>query len=308
VLSSTLNRASRSRRARRLVEGIPITRQVVDRFVAGEAVPHAVATSSMLRDQGRSVTIDVLGEDVIDLANARATTDAYIGLLSALADADCARSTDVSLKLSAVGQALPDNGHEVAAAHAHEICAAADAVGATVTLDMEDHTTVDSTLGIGELLRCSYSTTGNVLQSNLQRTPGDIAALGTTSVRVRLVKGAYREPSTVAHQRKVDVDSAYVRDLDALMASSCYPMVGTHDPVMLQHATISASRHGRGPSAWEVQMLLGVRSDLQQETVEQGTHLRVYVPFGTDWYGYFMRRLAERPANVAFFLRALAHR
>ena len=308
MLSTTLNRASRSARARRAIEGVPVTRRVVDRFVAGEQVPDAVATTGELRSQGRLVTIDVLGEDVTDLAGARATADAYLGLLSAIDGAGSARGTDVSLKLSALGQALPGRGEAVALEHATEICTAAAAVGGTVTLDMEDHTTVDSTLAIGERLRRHFPTTGNVLQSNLRRTPGDIAALAGSGARVRLVKGAYREPAAVAHQRKGDVDSAYEADLEALMTSTCYPMVGTHDPRMLRLASRLAAAHGRSPDSWEVQMLLGIRTDLQAAAVEAGEQLRVYVPFGTDWYGYFMRRLAERPANIAFFLRALAHR
>ncbi len=308
MLSSTLNRASRSTRARRVVEGVPVTRRVVDRFVAGEDTAAAVATTTDLRGRGRQVSIDVLGEDVTDPAGARATADAYLALLASLAEVDAAAGTDVSLKLSALGQALPVHGARLAAEHAHEICEAAAAVGGTVTLDMEDHTTVDSTLEVGEALRVTHPSTGNVLQSNLRRTPGDIDALAGSGARIRVVKGAYREPASVAHQRKADVDAAYARDVEALMASTCYPMVATHDPAMLDLAAAAAALHGRGTDAWEVQMLLGIRTDLQEAAVQADRRLRVYVPFGTDWYGYFMRRLAERPANVAFFLRAVAHR
>lgn len=307
MLSWALNSASRSVRARRLVEAAPITRRVVDRFVAGEEISNAIATTRQLRSTGRFVTLDVLGEDVTDLKGARATTDAYLTLLAALGEVNVAATTDVSLKLSALGQALPDKGQDVALEHAHEICSAAAHAGCTVTLDMEDHTTVDSTLEIGTQLRRDFPTTGNVLQSNLLRTPGDLHSLASTGSRVRLVKGAYREPASVAHQRKADVDRAYRADLDALMGSSCYPMVATHDPAMLDHARDAAIRNGRKPSTWEVQMLFGIRNDLQAVTVNRAETLRVYVPFGTDWYGYFMRRLAERPANVAFFLRALRH-
>lgn len=307
MLSTTLHRASRSRRARRLVEELPATRRVVDRFVAGEQVADAVDASMSLRRQDRAVTIDVLGEDVTDLTGARATRDIYIALLWAMFEGSCAKASDVSLKLSALGQALPF-GDDVALTHAREICLAADAVGCTVTLDMEDHTTVDSALGIGAELRTDFPWIGNVLQSNLYRTSGDIATLSQDRARVRLVKGAYHEPSTVAHQRKADVDAAYRNDIDALMKSACFPMIATHDSTMLKHAAVSAVRHGRPLESWEIQMLYGIRTDLQQNAVDCGQRLRVYVPFGSDWYGYFMRRLAERPANVAFFLRALAHR
>lgn len=196
----------------------------------------------------------------------------------------------------------------MALGHARGICESAAAVGCTVTLDMEDHATVDSTLRIGEELRATFPWVGNVLQSNLRRTDDDIAALAGTQARVRIVKGAYREPESVAHKRKRDVDLAYARHIDALMASSCYPMVGTHDPAMLDHARASAVRHDRAPGEWECQMLFGVRTDLQEQVHGRGHTMRVYVPFGTDWYGYLMRRLAERPANIAFFLRALTGR
>ncbi|GAA3667465.1 proline dehydrogenase family protein [Nocardioides ginsengisoli] len=307
MLSATLNRASRSARARRAVESIPLTRSVVDRFVPGETTADAVAATRRLVDSGRVVTIDVLGEDVLDLAGARAMRDAYLTLLTALGEANVAVGSDVSLKLSAMGQALPD-GTAIATEHAAEICAAAAALGCTVSLDMEDHTTVDSTLAIGAELRSTYPFVGNVLQTNLFRTPGDIAALDGTGARIRLVKGAYREPASVAHPRKADVDRAYELAIDALMASDCYPMIATHDPAMLDRAVRKAREAGRGDDRWEAQMLYGVRPELEQRMVDDGHRMRVYIPFGTDWYGYFMRRLAERPANVAFFLRALAHR
>lgn len=307
MLSQTLNRAARSTRARRAVESIPLTRRVVDRFVPGETTAQAVAAAQRMAATGRVVTIDVLGEDVLDLAGARAMRDAYLDLLAALAEADCAAGSDVSLKLSAMGQALPD-GTAIATEHAAEICAAAAAVDCTVTLDMEDHTTVDSTLTIGADLRTAYGFVGNVLQTNLFRTPGDIAALDGTGARIRLVKGAYREPESVAHPRKADVDRAYELAIDALMASDCYPMIATHDPAMLDRAVLRATAAGRTDLQWETQMLYGVRPELEQTIVDAGHRMRVYLPYGTDWYGYFMRRLAERPANVAFFLRALAHR
>ncbi|MCW2850853.1 MAG: L-proline dehydrogenase [Nocardioides sp.] len=306
MLSSMLNRASRSTRARRAVEGFPVTRRVVDRFVAGEHIPQVVAAAQHLRDGARSVTIDVLGEDVSDLAGARAMRDDYLTLLFALHEAGSADGSDVSVKLSALGQALPGSGADIATVHARQICTAAAAVGCTVTLDMEDHTTVDATLATGAALRQEFPEIGNVLQSNLRRTPGDIAALSTSGARIRLVKGAYREPASVAHQRKPEVDRAYLADIDALMRSGCYPMIATHDPRMIAHAAVAARECERMPEAWELQMLYGIRTDLQERAVAAGRQMRVYVPFGTDWYGYFMRRLAERPANVAFFLRAMS--
>lgn len=314
MLSPMLNRASRSQRARRAMEAFPVTRKVVDRFVAGEGPEAAIAAVRRLTATGMSTSLDMLGEDVHDLASARATRDSYVALLHALHQAGCTGTTEVSLKLSAVGQALPHDGERIALDHAHQICAAADAVGSTVTLDMEDHTTVDSTLRIGNELRREYPQTGNVLQSNLKRTETDLADLADRAratgipIRIRLVKGAYKEPASVAHQRKVDVDVAYARGIEAAMTSLLYPMVATHDPGMLRLATNVARKLGRRPCEFEIQMLYGIRTDLQHRVARSGRQMRVYIPFGTDWYAYFMRRLAERPANVAFFLRALVQR
>ena len=305
VLSSTLNRASRSPRARKMIESVPVTRRVVDRFVAGESTYDAVRCARQLSESGKSFTIDLLGEDVVDISGARAIRDGYITLLWELHEAGISDGADVSLKLSALGQALPTDGASVATEHAVQICTAAAAVGATVSLDMEDHTTTDSTLAVGDALRQEFPTVATVLQSNLKRTPGDIEALAASGSRVRLVKGAYKEPASVAHQHKADVDEAYRRDIGALMASTCRPMIGTHDPVMLDVASTAARLHGRAEDEWEFQMLYGVRPDLQERAVAAGHTMRVYIPYGSDWYGYFMRRLAERPANVAFFLRAL---
>ena len=305
MLSASFLIAARSPRIRRVVESFPPTRHMVDRFVAGETIPDAVSAARGLTDRRRLVTLDVLGEDVTDLQGARAIRDAYVALLHALHEGGCATGADVSLKLTALGQQLQGSGPDVALEHALQICVAAEAVGCTVTLDMEDHTTVDSTLEIGNALRADFPWVGNVLQSNLRRTPGDLRDLATTPTRIRLVKGAYREPASVAHQRKSEVDQAYAADIAALVGSSCYPMIATHDPHMIDLATQEATRHGRSADAWELQMLYGVRTDLQQVATEQGRQLRVYIPFGADWYGYFMRRLAERPANVAFLLRAL---
>jgi proline dehydrogenase len=308
MLGPTLLRASRSRRMRNAVESCRLTRKVATRFVAGETTDDVIAAASALHRSGRATTIDVLGEDVTDLASARQTRDAYVKLLYRLHEAAAAAQSEVSLKLTAVGLQLPRNGEDVALQHAREICTAADAAGCRVTLDMEDHTTVDSTLAIGAELRRAFPLVGNVLQANLRRTVEDLAALASSGARIRLVKGAYREPREVAFQRKSQVDDAYRKGITTLMGSRCYPMIATHDPVMLNEAKAGAELAGRGPADWEVQMLYGICQQTQASIVTSGGRVRVYIPFGTDWYSYFMRRLAERPANVAFFLRALAKR
>jgi proline dehydrogenase len=300
MLGSLFLAAARSPLARRVVSGFPPTRAVVDRFVAGQATMDAVDVTRRLTESGLAVTIDHLGEEVRDTGAAVASTKAYVSLLEALTPLGLGRRAEVSVKLSAVGQALDD---KMALEHARQICAAARDCGSTVTLDMEDHTTVDSTLGVLRELREDFPETGVAIQAYLYRSEADCRDLAGS--RVRLVKGAYREPESVAYQRKPEVDKAYVRCLRILMAGTGYPMVATHDDRLIAIAELLADRYGRDRDGYEFQMLYGIRADRQAGLAESGSRVRVYVPYGDDWYGYFMRRLAERPANVAFFLRAL---
>ncbi|MGW4802338.1 proline dehydrogenase family protein [Nonomuraea sp. NPDC004297] len=265
-------------------------------------VPASRAAIERLRDAGLAVTVDHLGEETLDARAAEDTADAYITLLRAVAPLGLETRGEVSVKLSAVGQRLDD---AMALEHAREICAAAAANGSTVTLDMEDHTTVDSTLSILRKLREDYPSTGVAIQAYLFRSEQDCQDLSAEGSRVRLVKGAYREPASVAHQGKPEVDKAYVRCLRVLMAGKGYPMVATHDDRMIAITELLADRFGRTIGDHEFQMLYGIRTDRQEALAGAGHTVRVYVPYGDDWYGYFMRRLAERPANVAFFLRAL---
>jgi proline dehydrogenase len=192
--------------------------------------------------------------------------------------------------------------------YAHEICDAASAAGTTVTLDMEDHTTTDSTLEILAELRKDHPSTGAVLQAYLRRTEGDCRELAGPGSRVRLCKGAYAEPESVAFQSTLDVDKSYVRCLNILMSGDGYPMVATHDPRLIAIAEDRARWFDRSADEYEFQMLYGVRPEEQARLAGDGHTVRVYVPYGDQWYGYLMRRLAERPANLAFFGRALATR
>ncbi len=308
MLRAPLLAAARSTGIRRLVEAVPATRSVVRRFVAGSETADAVRVARELAADGRRITLDHLGEDTTDAAQAAATVAAYEAVLSALAAEGLASGADVSVKLSAVGQFLPSNGEDVALENARKICAAADAVGATVTLDMEDHTTTDSTLGILRELRGEYPWVGAVLQAYLRRTEQDCRELSGPGSRVRLCKGAYAEPESAAFPDKGDVDKSYVRCLRVLMAGSGYPMVASHDPRMIEIAAALADEHGRTDDAHEFQMLYGIRPEEQARIAASGSRMRVYVPYGDEWYGYFMRRLAERPANLGFFLRGLATR
>ena len=305
--------AARSNRMRRAAERIPVTRKVVDRFVAGETVPEVVGSVAQLRDSGRTVTIDYLGEDTVKIEDAEATVKAYLELLDALGKRGESvdtkvRPLEVSLKLSALGQALPRDGEKIALENARTICERAKGIGAWVTVDAEDHTTTDSTLSIVRELRSEFDWLGTVLQSYLKRTHADCEEFAASGARIRLCKGAYDEPASVAYRDMDDVTDAYLRCLRVLMAGSGYPMVASHDPVIIDAVPTLARETGRGVDDFEYQMLYGIRDAEQRRLADEGNQVRVYVPFGTQWYGYFVRRLAERPANVTFFLRALAER
>jgi proline dehydrogenase len=297
---------SRSQRVRHLVETAPVSRSVVARFVAGTTAEDAVDATRALAAKGLLASLDHLGEDTLDLAQATATRDAYLTLLSRLADEGLTSGAEASVKLSAVGQALHGDGEKVALENARAICESARAVGTTVTLDMEDHTTTDSTLGILRDLRVDFPETGAVLQAYLHRTEADCRDLAYAGSRVRLCKGAYREPESVAFQGRSDVDKAYVRALKVLMAGDGYPMVATHDPRLVAITEDLARRMGRAKDSFEFQMLYGIRPHEQERLAAQGQQMRVYVPYGTEWYGYLVRRMAERPSNLAFFLRSVA--
>ena len=301
---------SRSERIKQLVSTMPVSSHIVTNYVPGETTESAVDASARLIDDGLVVTLDFLGEDTTDAAQAEATVVAYKELLESLSARGLSRGAEVSVKLSAVGQFLPDaagfeGGHKIALENARTICRAARNAGTTVTLDMEDHTTTDSTLSILRELRKDIPETGAVLQSALHRTEADCRALAHEGSRVRLCKGAYLEPESVAYQEKVDIDRSYVRCLKVLLAGQGYPMIATHDPRMVQIASSLASRYGRQPGTYEFQMLYGIRPEEQKRLAASGETMRVYVPYGTEWYGYLMRRLAEKPQNLSFFVKSL---
>jgi len=278
-----------------------VLRPLVDRFVAGTDLDAALPVIAGLATD-RLVTVDHLGENTTDRAGVDATVAAYRALLLRLAAEGLADRVEVSVKLSALGQGLPD-GDALALAGAREICAAAAEAGTTVTVDMEDHTTTDATLATVGALRDDFPWVAAVLQSQLRRTEADCRDLAGPGSRVRLCKGAYDEPESVAFAEHADVDRSYVRCLRILFSGQGTPLVATHDPRL-----VAIARHLGRDRPYELQMLYGVRPDAQVELAAAGERMRVYVPYGTQWYGYFMRRLAERPANVAFFLRALATR
>ncbi len=308
VLRRPILALSGSRAVRDALTRMPLTGAVVDRFVAGEDTAGAVGVVERLHEAGLSVTLDFLGENTTTVEQADTTVLAYLTVLDALVEANEATGSEVSVKLSAVGQAIEKVGEEYALASALRIADAAYSVGARMTLDMEDHSTVDSTLAVLAELRRSHPDVGVAVQAMLRRTPGDLEALATRGSRVRLVKGAYDEPEQVAWQHPREVDLAYVRGLKILMEGQGYPMIGSHDPRMIAIATQLAEKCSRAADTYEHQFLYGIRPEEQTRLVQAGKRVRIYVPYGSDWYGYFTRRLAERPANLLFFLRAVASR
>ena len=304
--------AGRREGLRRAAERLPVTREVVHRFVPGDSIADAMSSVQVLRDSRRLVSIDYLGEDVTDAEAATDTVESYIQLLEALSTRSEAvaavQPLEVSLKLSALGQALPRDGEKIALENAREICARAQRAGVWVTIDAEDHTTTDSTLTIVRELRQDFDSVGTVLQAYLKRTHADCTEFAASGARIRLCKGAYDEPASVAYRDHDEVTKSYLRCLGVLMAGSGYPMIASHDPEIIAAMPALVREHRRGVDDFEYQMLYGIRDAEQRRLTEAGNHVRVYVPFGTQWYGYFVRRLAERPANFTFFLRALAER
>ncbi|HEU5484626.1 MAG TPA: proline dehydrogenase family protein [Microlunatus sp.] len=311
-LRPALLAAARSERMERSISSSRLTRSLVAKFVPGASQQAAVDAVAALVSAGRFISVDYLGEDVRHAGEAEQTVAAYLSLLDAYGTLEqppttAARPLEISVKLSALGQSLP-GGQELALLNARTICAAAEHVGAWVNVDAEDHTTTDSTLRIVTELRREFPTVATVLQAYLHRTEEDCRALSGPGSRIRLCKGAYAEPAAVAFQDKEAVDASYLRCLRILMEGQGYPMVASHDPQMITAARAYAVETGRGSEDFEIQMLYGIRDAEQGRLVDDGVHVRTYVPFGEDWYGYFMRRLAERPANLTFFLRALVGR
>jgi proline dehydrogenase len=304
AMRSTLLTLSHRRSLGRLATRIPVTRPMVRRFVAGESLDEALPAIERLHAQGLGTTVDVLGESVTAEAAALAARDDYLDLLDALAAGDLDRN--VSLKPSQMGLKI-DEG--LARDNIASIVGRAVATGAFVRIDMEDSPYTDRTLALWRELRpadrSSGADVGVVLQAAVRRTEADVEELIAARGRVRLCKGAYKEPESVAFQEKADVDAAYERLMIRLLHEGTYPALATHDVRLINRAVEVARADGIDPDAFEFQMLYGVRRDLQEQLSGAGWRVRVYVPFGGQWYPYFMRRLAERPANLSFLLRNL---
>jgi proline dehydrogenase len=310
VLRQALLALSASTQARQLIMANSLTRDVVARFVAGETADEALAVTRRLAADNLLVTIDFLGEDTVDPEQAAAVAEEYIRLLGRLSDAGLAGGgrAEVSVKPTAVGLGLAEHGEKTAMENIARIATAARNAGTTVTVDMEDHTRIDATLRLVTELRADFPDLGCVIQSYLRRSAADCTALAEAGSRVRLCKGAYQAPEGVGLAAKADVDLSYVRCMRILLAGPGYPMLATHDPRLIEIATARARLAARSQDSFEYQMLYGIRPAEQSRLAASGARMRVYLPYGSDWYGYLVRRLAERPANLAFFLRALASR
>ena len=310
MLRRALLAASASESVRHLVTTVPLTRGVVARFVAGDTADDALAVTRRLLDDGLLVTLDYLGEDTVDPQQAAAVTGEYIRLLGRLGAAGMSGGgrAEVSVKPTAVGLDLAEHGEKTARENIARICAAARDAGTTVTLDAEEHTRVEPTLRIAAQLRPEFPDLGCVIQSYLRRSPDDCRALAADGSRVRLCKGAYNAAADVAFASRAEVDRCYARCLRVLLDGPGYPMIASHDPRLITIVGALATLADRPAAGFEYQMLYGIRPAEQRRLAGAGARMRVYVPYGSDWYGYLVRRLAERPANLAFFLRSLVSR
>ena len=306
VLRSAFIALSRNRHLRGFLERSSIGTKLSSRFIAGMEIEDALRVAEAVSRQGMSVTLDSLGESVTSETEAHRAADVYHQLLNLIAARKL--NSNISVKLTQMGLTLdPALAESIAlslAQHAHS-------TGSFVRIDMEDSSLTQVTLDIVRRLHALpdlRDAIGIVIQAYLYRSRADIEQLIAEGIRVRLCKGAYKEPASVAFPRKADVDASYIQLSQTLLQSPIYHGLATHDEAMIAAAKSFARQHGIAPSRFEFQMLYGVRRDLQRKLIAEGYNVRVYVPFGREWYPYFMRRLAERPANVLFIAKNMLRR
>lgn len=280
-----------------------VTRRVVDRFVAGGDLEPAIEAIKSLNNMGIGGILDLLGEGVTDPDGAAAAADEYLASIKRIEETGI--DTTVSVKLTQLGLAF-DKGACID--HLRRLAAEADAAGTSVEIDMEQSDYVTDTLDVYRLLQSDFPKLRLAVQAYLRRTPVDLEEMADTRPRIRLVKGAYAEPERVALHKKKEIDAQFTFLTDWLFAKGDHPALATHDGALIDHGLRAAKLSGVGDQDFEIQMLYGIRTDLQSELANKGYRVRTYVPFGSNWYPYLTRRLAERPANVRFFLRALIGR
>ena len=294
---------SRQKHLRKWMETSSLAKRFAARFVAGETLDQALAVSRKLNSEGISVTLDHLGESVSSLEEAAEARDVYVRTLSAIHDSGI--QGNVSLKLTQFGI---DISYDQCLANVEMLVRKAAELGSFVRVDMEASDYTDRTLQLVSTLHSLYSSVGIVIQAYLYRSREDVEKLCGEHIRVRLCKGAYLEPADVAFPNKSEVDNSFVELMKLLLTDGAYPAIATHDEAMIGHTKSWAAARNIPRDAFEFQMLYGIRRDLQRKLVAEGYRLRLYVPFGRAWYPYYMRRLAERPANVFFILRNIFRR
>jgi proline dehydrogenase len=296
-------RLSESKRLAPLMMHNGTSRRVARRFVAGETLDDAVEAAREVNRRLQLASLDLLGENVSDEAGARRAAEGYLAVFDRIAQERL--DANVSLKLTQLGLDLSE---DLCLELLEKIVAHATSQGNFVRIDMEGSAYTQRTVEIAKRVRAQYTGVGTVMQAYLYRTEKDVQDLLAAGCRLRLCKGAYKEPPEVAFPKKSDVDATYVKLMKMLLLSGIYHGIATHDPAMIEATKDFAREQNIKRDQFEFQMLYGIRADLQEKLVRDGFRVRVYIPYGVDWFPYFMRRLAERPANVAFFLRNLLPR
>lgn len=291
---------SRQQRLRRWMETSAIAHRLAHRFVAGDTLEQALAACRRVNAEGISATLDYLGENVRTAEEAVICRNAYMATLDAIIKNKI--DSNVSLKLTQFGM---DVSEEFCRANVAQLVRRAAEAGSFVRIDMESSAYTERTLRLVECLHAQFGACGTVIQAYLHRSKDDVARLSEKQIRIRLCKGAYLEPASVAFQHKSEVDRNYLELARVLLADGTYPAIATHDAAIIQEIVAYSRREAIAPDRFEFQMLYGIRRDLQRKLVAQGFRLRLYIPYGEAWYPYFMRRLAERPANLIFLARNL---
>jgi proline dehydrogenase len=300
MLRATLLRLSESKRLARWSMSNGVSRRVAQRWVAGETLDEAIAAARVLNANGFPVSLDLLGENVLDKDGAIRAADTYVAMFDRIAVERL--NGNISMKLTQLGLDL-DPG--LCESLVSRIAESAAQHGNFLRIDMEGSPYTQRTVDLCKKVRAKTDAVGTVIQSYLRRSERDIRDLIAVGCRIRLVKGAYKEPAEIAFPAKSDVDANFVNLMKILLPCGIYHAIATHDPRMIDATKEFAAEKGIGKEQFEFQMLYGIRTDLQRKLIGEGYRLRVYIPFGTDWFPYFMRRLAERPANLTFFLRNL---
>jgi proline dehydrogenase len=300
MLRTLLLELAKSSRLRRWITSNGATRRMARRFVPGEELAPAIQAVRACNKVGMTASLDHLGENVVTREDAERARTSYTEALDQIAAEGV--DANVSLKLTHLGL---DLGGEFCAEQLRTVTRRAEELGNFVRVDMEDSAYTDRTLGIVKQARAESAAVGTVIQAYLYRSEEDIRELLGIGCRIRLVKGAYKEPSRIAFPSKKDVDANFIKLMKILLTSGTYHALATHDPKMIEAAICFAAEQNIAKDKFEFQMLYGIRTDLQSSLVRQGYRVRVYIPFGQDWFPYFMRRLAERPANLVFFAKNL---